>query len=58
MKRLQIDIDEDKDHQKLSIRQRAGVYILFVIFQIVFPLKYSHQADCLWEEIKKSFKEL
>lgn len=41
----QIDIDNETSFRPLSLRERAGIHILMLIFRIVFPAKYQHQLN-------------
>lgn len=38
-----IEIDPELARKNLSIREKAGICILLVIFRMVFPAKYEHQ---------------
>ena len=47
MANLKIEIDEAEAYRKMTLREKAGIYILFTIFRMIYPAKYSHQLDKL-----------
>lgn len=50
--KINLDIDPEELSRQLSVREQVGVYLLLMVFAIVFPLKYSHQLNKLWDEIR------
>lgn len=40
----QIEIDKDESVRPLTLRERAGIQIMLVIFRLIFPAKYEHQV--------------
>jgi hypothetical protein len=48
---LDITIDEEKKLTKLTWREQAGIRILLIVFNMIYPAKYSHQTDKLLESI-------
>lgn len=47
-----LQIDEDKSRLPLSHREKIGVTLLWVIFTLVYPAKYSHEMKALWSELR------
>ena len=39
----QIDLDEEKALRPITLREKAAIYILLVVFRMVYPSKFEHQ---------------
>lgn len=49
--KIQLDIDEERATRKLTWRERVGVRILLTLFLIIYPCKYPHQVDNMFDDI-------
>lgn len=52
--RFDIEISPDEAARRLTVRERIGIYLLFCIFTMIYPAKYSHQ----YKEFGEFLKEL
>lgn len=42
--KIDLDVDFERASTQLTAREKMGIKILFLIFALVFPAKYSHQV--------------
>ena len=51
---IKLDIDEEKAAKPLGIREWVGCVLLLTVFNIVFPARYGHQLDALWDSLNEA----
>lgn len=49
--KVQIDIDHDEAARAFTLRERAAIQILLIIFRMVLPAKYDHQVNAAFEPL-------
>lgn len=49
--KLDIEIDNELASRHLTFRTRLAILILLLIFRILYPAKYSHQVNQVFEPI-------
>lgn len=45
------EVSEERASQRLSFRERAAFRILWLMLTLVYPMKYKHEADGVYNFI-------
>ncbi len=53
---MNIEIDQDAIQRPLNLRERIAIHILLLIFQMIYPAKYSHQVKNALEPLYEAIK--
>jgi hypothetical protein len=43
--KIEIDLDEEKNMRPLSIRERAGIFLLLTLFHLIYPVRYPYKMN-------------
>jgi hypothetical protein len=50
-KPMTIELDKTKLNDPLTFRERVAIRILMTVFEIILPVRYSHQVQALTKAI-------
>jgi hypothetical protein len=48
---IRIEIDEIEARRTLTLREKAGIKILILLFRVIYPAKYAHQGDNFFKDL-------
>lgn len=52
-----IDLDRELAERSFTSRERITFRLLFLLIELVYPAKYGHQFDKVFEAIKKDLEK-